>query len=158
MGPDTVFYLFIFFGLATCGIFPNQGWNPCPLHWEHRVLTTEPPGKSPSALLMPSRLMQMLRVQGPHLACVCACAQLYPTLQPHRLWPARLLCPWNFPGRNTGSGCCYLLPGIFPIQRSNPCLLCLLQSQVGSLPAEQPGTPSKILNPSFKAQTGAQNS
>ena len=19
---------------ATCGIFPDQGWNPCPLHWQ----------------------------------------------------------------------------------------------------------------------------
>ena len=19
---------------AACGIFPNQGWNPCPLHWQ----------------------------------------------------------------------------------------------------------------------------
>ena len=36
VGRDTAFF---FFGLETCGIFPNQGWNPCPLHWEHRVLT-----------------------------------------------------------------------------------------------------------------------
>ena len=26
--------------------FPHQGWNLGPLHWEHRVLTTGPPGKS----------------------------------------------------------------------------------------------------------------
>ena len=26
-------------------------------------------------------------------------------LWPHRLQPARLLCPWNFPGKNTGVGC-----------------------------------------------------
>ena len=26
--------------------FPNQGWNPCPLQWKCRVLTTGPPGKS----------------------------------------------------------------------------------------------------------------
>ena len=26
--------------------FPNQGLNSCPLYWEHRVLTTRPPGKS----------------------------------------------------------------------------------------------------------------
>ena len=25
-----------------------------------------------------------------------------PTLQPHGLWTARLLCSWNFPGKNTG--------------------------------------------------------
>ena len=27
--------------------FPNQGSNPCPLHWVLGVLTTGPPGKSP---------------------------------------------------------------------------------------------------------------
>ena len=28
--------------------FPNKGLNPCPLHWELRVLTTGPSGKSPT--------------------------------------------------------------------------------------------------------------
>ena len=46
--------------------------------------------------------------------------------------PARLLCPWNFPGKNTGMGCHFLLQGIFLTQESNPCLLCLLHWQVGS--------------------------
>ena len=32
--------------------FPNQESNPCPLHWEHGVLTTGPPGKSLSQALM----------------------------------------------------------------------------------------------------------
>ena len=31
-------------------------------------------------------------------------AQSCQTLKPHRLWPARLLCPWNFPDKNTGVG------------------------------------------------------
>ena len=30
------------------------------------------------------------------------------------LQPARLLCPWNSPGKNTGVGCHFLLQGIFP--------------------------------------------
>ena len=30
-------------------------------------------------------------------------------LQPHGLQPARLLCPWNFPGKDTGVGCHFLL-------------------------------------------------
>ena len=48
-------------------------------------------------------------------------------LQPHGLQPARLLYPWGiFPGKNTGVDCCFLLQGIFPTQRSNPCFLCLL--------------------------------
>ena len=33
---------------------------------------------------------------------------------------ARLLCPWNFPGKNTGVGSRSLLQRIFPIQGSNP--------------------------------------
>ena len=35
----------------------------------------------------------------------------------------RLLCPWDFPGKNTGVGCHFLLQGNFPIQGSNPGLL-----------------------------------
>ena len=30
----------------ACGIFQDQRSNPCPLHWEHGVLTTEPPGRN----------------------------------------------------------------------------------------------------------------
>ena len=30
---------------AVCGIFvPDHSSHPCPLHWEHRVLTIGPPG------------------------------------------------------------------------------------------------------------------
>ena len=44
-------------------------------------------------------------------------------LRPQGLQPARLLCPWDFPGRNTGVGCYFLLQGIFLTQRLNPCFL-----------------------------------
>ena len=27
--------------------------------------------------------------------------------------PTRLLCPWDFPGKNAGVGCHFLLQGIF---------------------------------------------
>ena len=56
--------------------------------------------------------------------CICCLVtKLCPTLlQPHKLWPARLLCPWNSPGQNTGVGIS-LLQGIFPTQGSNPGLL-----------------------------------
>ena len=43
-------------------------------------------------------------------------------LQPHGLQPARLLYPWDFPGKNTGVGCHFLLQGIFLTQGSNTCL------------------------------------
>ena len=32
-------------------------------------------------------------------------------------------CSWNFPGKNTGVGCRFLLQGFFPTQGSNPSLL-----------------------------------
>ena len=49
-------------------------------------------------------------------------AQSCLTLPSHGLWPTRLLCPWNSPGKNTGAGCHFLLQGIFPTQRLNPRL------------------------------------
>ena len=45
------------------------------------------------------------------------------SLQPHGLLPMGLLCPWDFPGKNTGVGCHALLQGIFPTQGLNPGLL-----------------------------------
>ena len=41
------------------------------------------------------------------------------------LWtePARLLCPWDFPGKNSGVGCHSLFQGIFVTLGSNPGLL-----------------------------------
>ena len=54
---------------------------------------------------------------------VCSVAKSYLTLQHRRLQPNRLLCPWDFPGKNTRVGCHFLLQEIFPTQRMNPGLL-----------------------------------
>ena len=56
-------------------------------------------------------------------------------------WTARLLCPWDFPNRNTGVGCHSLLQGIFSAQGSNRCLWQLLHCRVGSSPLMPPGIP-----------------
>ena len=53
------------------------------------------------------------------------------SLWPHGLKPARLLCPWDSPGKNTGMGCHALLQGIFLTQGLS---LPLLHWQVDSLP------------------------
>ena len=37
--------------------------------------------------------------------------------------PDRLICPWDFPSKDTGGGCHSLLQGIFPTQGSKPHLL-----------------------------------
>ena len=54
------------------------------------------------------------------------------------LYPSRLLCPWDSPGKNTEVGCHFLVQGIFPTQGSNQCLLhwlvdSLLLSHLGDL-------------------------
>ena len=75
--------------------------------------------------------------------CVCvSCLVVSDSFRLHVLWPARLLCPWNFPDKNTGVGCHALLQGVFQPQGLNPHLLGLLHWQVGSLPLEPSGKPS----------------
>ena len=56
--------------------------------------------------------------------------------RPHGLQPARLLCPWNSPGKSTGVGSHSLLQGILPdpgIKPKSPAL------QKDSLPSEPLG-------------------
>ena len=62
-------------------------------------------------------------------------AQLSQTLRPHGL---QLLCPWDFPGKNAGVGCHFLLQGIFLTQGLSPLSPAL---QADSLPSELPGKP-----------------
>ena len=58
------------------------------------------------------------------------------SVRPYGLYSARLLCPWDSPGKNTGVGCCALPQGVFLTQGSNPCLWRLLHRQADSLPLE----------------------
>ena len=55
--------------------------------------------------------------------CFLSAPESCPTLQHHRLQPARLLCSWNFPGKNIEGGCHLLLQGNFPTQGLNLPLL-----------------------------------
>ena len=62
------------------------------------------------------------------------------SFQPHGLQPARLLCPWNFPGKNPGVGSQFPFPGHLPdsgIEPRSPAL------QANSLPSEPPGKPCR---------------
>ena len=64
-------------------------------------------------------------IQDTRLWCCCSCsvAQSCLTLRPRGLESARLLCPWDFPDKNTEVGYHFLLQEIFQTQRSNPALL-----------------------------------
>ena len=69
---------------------------------------------------------------------LCSVAQSCPTLWLRGQQHTKLLCPWNFPCKNTGVGCNFILQRIFPTQISDLCLLCLLHWQVVSLPLVLP--------------------
>ena len=67
------------------------------------------------------------------LWCMLSHSVLSDILWPHAPYPARLLCPWDFPSKNTGVGCHFLLQGIFLTQRSNLHLPLLLHWQADSV-------------------------
>ena len=75
------------------------------------------------------------------MASVCAqvlcCVWL---LWPHGLYPTRLPCPWDFPGKNIGVGCHFLFQGIFLTQGSHLHLLHVLHWQADSLPLSHLGS------------------
>ena len=56
-----------------------------------------------------------------------SCSVMPDSVRPPGLQPARLLCPWDSPGKNTGVGCCALFQGIFPTRGSTPGLLHCMQ-------------------------------
>ena len=65
---------------------------------------------------MISILCKVLRSDSMLWSVLCCCLvtkSCLTLLQPHGLSPTTLLCPWNFPGKNTGVSCHSLLQGIF---------------------------------------------
>ena len=51
------------------------------------------------------------------------------------------LCLWDYPSKNIGVSCHFLLQGLFPTKGSNSRLLRLLHWQVDSLPLSHMGSP-----------------
>ena len=93
------------------GLFPTQGWNPRPFMSPALAAGALP-------LVLPSSGRPSTR------PCVCVRDSVVSdSLWPLGLRPTRLLCPWDFPGKNTGVGSCILLQVIFLTQGSNPGLL-----------------------------------
>ena len=77
--------------------------------------------------------------------------------RPRGLQPARLLCPWDFPGKTTGVGCDSLLQGLFWTQGLNPGLprcrqLDFPDSSIGKESACNPGDPG--WNPGWGRSAG----
>ena len=56
--------------------------------------------------------------------------------------PTRLLNPWNFPGKNTGVGCHFLLPEETKIEKDTGIPLFIAALFTIARPWKQPGCPS----------------
>ena len=89
--------------------------------------TTEPPGK-------PGELSVCVHLD------TQSCLTLYSPMD--FVQPARLLCLWNFSGKNIGEDCHFLF---FPTQEFNSRLLHLLHRQVDSLPLAPPRKPTAMV-------------
>ena len=113
--------------LTAGSVWTKQSWRKgsytlCALNREVVSL-----GEQGNPLLQPQATRQ-----------VRACSVMSNSLPPCGLQPARLLCPWKSPGKNTRMGCHALLQGIFPTQVSN---LSLLYWRADSLPLSHQGSP-----------------
>ena len=112
-----IFYKLYFFNSLERGRnFVNSGGNLCQYQEIRRA------GNSSLKVRVEARDDVSLT------SCVCVCVCVSPSvmsnsLWPHGLYPARLLCPRNFPGKNTGVDCHLLLQRIFPTQGLNLGLL-----------------------------------
>ena len=71
-------------------------------------------------------------------ACLFGCVQLFATS-----WTVACQAPLSmeFPGKNTGVGCHFLLQEIFPTRGLNPCLLDCLHWEADSLTLSHLGSP-----------------
>ena len=85
-----------------------------------------------------------------HAACWVAC-HLSDSVQYYGLWPTRLLCPWNSPGKDTRVTCHALLQGIFLTQGLNLHLWRPLHWRAGSLPLTSPGKPKYPITTPFSS-------
>ena len=90
----------------------------------------------------------------------CVCSAMSDSLQPCGLKPASFLLPWDFPGKDTGLGCHFLLQRIFLTWGSleslkSRDLLSLLSPhwQAGSLPLCHLGSPDLYLPRKQKGDT-----
>ena len=73
------------------------------------------------------------------------------SLWPNGLYCTRLLCPWNFPSKNTGVGCHFLLQGSFwPTDRTwASCVSCICRQILYQWAPRKQYTLASILNLEF---------
>ena len=119
------------------------------ISWWHQCGVTHAPqrGSVPRALMTPTQQVLPLSlvalsfcIKGRGVKSLSHSVVSNP-LQPHGLQPARLLCPWDFPGKSTGRE----LPFASPGDHSNPGIRPVSPAlKADSLSSEPPGKPPKL--------------
>ena len=91
--------------------------------------------------------------------CVCRLSCFSPGRLFVTFWTVatRFFRPRDFPGKNTGVGCHFLLQRIFPIQGSNPRLLCPLHCRRVLYPLSHQGSPQNLCDELSKYWLGRKN-
>ena len=112
-------------GCSLAFLLPPHGSRLPPAPCSKTDISTPP---TPTVLSSPS--WESSQTLGSHSMCLShvnlsesvSLSVMSDFLWPHGLYPARLFCPWNSPGKNTGVGSHSLLQGIFLTWESNPGL------------------------------------
>ena len=99
------------------------------------TLAHQRPGRGQVCLLPGGNPIYFILCCSAHAICVLIHPVVSSSSWPHGPWPARLLCPWDSPGKNTGVGPHALLRGPFQ-SRDQTCVSAALLA--GSLPLAPP--------------------
>ena len=88
------------------GIFPNQGLNPHLLHCRRILYCLSHPG-SPRMFI--TFIFDKTKKETIINIMLFSCKVMSDSFVTPWTVPARLLCPWDFPSKNNGMGCHFLL-------------------------------------------------
>ena len=95
--------------------------------WDQRLrsplLDTQPVGGRRSLNPNPGHCIHLIFSPISCLWCGLTAKSCW-TLRPHGLLPTSLNCSWDFPGKNTGVACHFLLQELFP-PRDRICISCI---------------------------------
>ena len=91
-------------------------------------------------LLLLSSIFPNIRAFSYHV-CMLGWLSYIQLCATYGLQRVRLICPWDFPGKNTMVGFCALLQGIFPTQNWTHISYVYLHWHMSSLPLAPPGKP-----------------
>ena len=111
---------------ATARNDPGPFWKPCQDlgGWKGRQAVSFPGLANPGGMASSAPKMQFCGKQKSNsvrklfrslqakwlLSCLCvSCSVIPDSLWPYGLQPARILCPWDSSGKNTGAACHFLL-------------------------------------------------